>query len=85
MFVIVEKLFTFEQEAENEDDSTSSAEVCEKANIEAEKEMENNNCINLIGNNTKNGLTKKNSNDFPKIINEVIHINSTEMYSQCYS
>ncbi|OAD62231.1 hypothetical protein WN48_06872 [Eufriesea mexicana] len=71
VFVIVEKLFTFEQETENEDDSTSNAEVCEKVDIEAEKEMENNNCINLIGNNPKNGLTKKNSNDFPKIINEL--------------
>ncbi|CAL7946322.1 unnamed protein product [Xylocopa violacea] len=63
VFVIVEKLFAFEQEAEIEDADADNAETCEESSIEAEKEMENNNCITLIGGNQKNG--------FPKVINEI--------------
>lgn len=73
VFVIAEKLFTFEQETEIEDTSINNAKLCEKANAEVEKEMENNNCINLIGSNPKNGFSKRLPNDFSKAINEVIH------------
>ncbi|KOC68282.1 Uncharacterized protein WH47_03440 [Habropoda laboriosa] len=58
VFVILEKLFGFEQEVENEDVSSTKPEVCEKSNAEAEKEMENNNSINLIGSNPKNDFSK---------------------------
>lgn len=73
VFVIVEKLFAFEQEAEIEDAPINNTELCEKTNTEAEKEMENNNCINLIGSNPKNGFSKRLPNEFSKAINEVIH------------
>ncbi|XP_026669803.1 zinc transporter ZIP13 isoform X2 [Ceratina calcarata] len=65
VFVIVEKLFAFDEEAEEED-----AEISEEVSIEAEKEMENNNCINLIANNLKNGSTKRPLNEYSKAINE---------------
>ncbi|XP_033176858.1 zinc transporter ZIP13 homolog isoform X2 [Bombus impatiens] len=71
VFVIVEKLFAFEQEAEIEDTSINNAKLCEKTNTEAEKEMENNNCINLIGSNPKNGFSKRLPNEFSKAINEL--------------
>ncbi|CAK9805989.1 Zinc transporter ZIP13 [Anthophora quadrimaculata] len=71
VFVIAEKLFGFEQEAEKEDASSAELEVGEKSNIEAEKEMENNNCINLIESNPKNGFSKNLSNDFSKAIDEL--------------
>lgn len=71
VFVIVEKLFAFEQEAEDEDDSSNDTETCEKNSIEAEKEMENNNCINLIGNSPKNGFSKKHPDNFSKAIEEM--------------
>lgn len=68
MFVIVEKLFGIEQETEDED----APEVCENICAEAEKEMENNNCINLIASNPTNGFSKRLSNDSSKAVNEVI-------------
>lgn len=71
VFVIAEKLFAFEQETEIEDTSINNAKICEKANTEDEKEMENNNCINLIGSNPKNGFSKRLANDFSKAINEL--------------
>ncbi|KAK1127573.1 hypothetical protein K0M31_004104 [Melipona bicolor] len=71
VFVIVEKLFAFEQETEIEDTSINNAKICEKGNIEDEKEMENNNCINLIGSNPKNGFSKRFANDFSNAINEL--------------
>lgn len=71
IFVIVEKLFAFEQEAESED---TSANLADKINDESEKKIENNNCINLIESNSKNGFSKQFTNDFSKIINEVISL-----------
>ncbi|XP_043582247.1 zinc transporter ZIP13 homolog isoform X5 [Bombus pyrosoma] len=71
VFVIVEKLFAFEQETEIEDTSINNTELCEKTSTEAEKEMENNNCINLIGSNPKNGFSKRLPNEFSKAINEL--------------
>ncbi|XP_043526507.1 zinc transporter ZIP13 homolog isoform X2 [Frieseomelitta varia] len=71
VFVVAEKLFAFEQETEIEDTSINNAKLCEKANVEVEKEMENNNCINLIGSNPKNGFSKRLPNDFSKVINEL--------------
>lgn len=72
IFVIVEKLFAFEQEAESED--TSANNLADKITDESEKKIENNNCINLIESNSKNGFSKQFTNDFSKIINEVISL-----------
>ena len=66
VFVIVEKLFAFEQEAEIEHTSINNTELCEKTSTETEKEMENNNCINLIGSNPKNGFSKRLPTNFRK-------------------
>ncbi|XP_003697966.1 zinc transporter ZIP13 homolog [Apis florea] len=71
IFVIVEKLFAFEQEAESEDTSANNANLTDKISDETEKKIENNNCINLIESNSKNGFSKQFTNDFSKIINEV--------------
>lgn len=74
IFVIVEKLFAFEQEAESEDTSANNANLTDKISDETEKKIENNNCINLIESNSKNGFSKQFTNDFSKIINEVISL-----------
>lgn len=72
VFVIAEKLFGFEQEAEPEDASVNQKEILEETNNEDEKEMENNNSITLMGNNLKNGFSKRyTKTDFAKAMNEV--------------
>lgn len=70
----MEKLFAFEQEAESEDISANNANLTDKISDETEKKIENNNCINLIESNSKNGFSKQFINDFSKIINEVISL-----------
>lgn len=78
VFVIVEKLFSFERESETEEEESviaSKQEDRESSDTEAEVEMENNNCITLIGDNLKNGFSKRYVNmDFSKAINDVIYI-----------
>lgn len=70
VFVIVEKIFAFDYEPEVENDSSSGThekEIIEKnksslgtlKNIETEKEMENNNCITMIGTKQKNGYLRR--------------------------
>ncbi|XP_076177990.1 zinc transporter Zip99C isoform X2 [Ptiloglossa arizonensis] len=74
VFVIVEKLFSFERESETEEEESviaSKQEDRESSDTEAEVEMENNNCITLIGDNLKNGFSKRYVNmDFSKAIND---------------
>ncbi|XP_012141704.2 zinc transporter Zip99C isoform X1 [Megachile rotundata] len=70
VFVIAEKLFGFEVEEEPEDASAKGTEVHEETSIEDEKEMENNNCITLIGGNPKNGFSNTKT-DFTKAMNEL--------------
>ncbi|KAK2579274.1 hypothetical protein KPH14_008233 [Odynerus spinipes] len=69
VFVIVEKIFAFDYEPEVEISSsdTNEKKIPEKSklspssmkNIEAEREMENNNCITMIGTKQKNGYAKR--------------------------
>lgn len=71
VFVIVEKLFSFEQESE-EEEATNDEEPNHQTSIEAEKEMENNNCIMLVNGNPKNGISKAyTKTDIQKIINDI--------------
>ncbi|KAL2738210.1 zinc transporter ZIP13 [Vespula maculifrons] len=61
VFVIVEKIFAFDYDPEEQqtDDNKEPSENITK-NLETEKEeMENNNCINLIGIKQKNGYNQR--------------------------
>ncbi|XP_029042554.1 zinc transporter ZIP13 homolog [Osmia bicornis bicornis] len=72
VFVIAEKLFGFEQEAEPDDAFANQKEILDETSIEDEKEMENNNCITSMGNNLKNGFSKRyTKTDFEKAMNEM--------------
>lgn len=57
-FVIVEKLFCFEQDSEAEEEAANDEEPANQTSIQADKEMENNNCILLVNGNPKNGISK---------------------------
>ncbi|KAI4486942.1 hypothetical protein M0802_012199 [Mischocyttarus mexicanus] len=59
VFVIVEKIFAFDydpEEIQTDDDQQQSENI--KKNLETEKEMENNNCINVIGVKQDNGYVR---------------------------
>ncbi|XP_076279665.1 zinc transporter Zip99C [Lasioglossum baleicum] len=58
VFVIVEKLFCFEQDSEDEEEATNDEEPSGEMSVEPEKEMENNNCIMLVNGIPKNGISK---------------------------
>ncbi|XP_053993591.1 zinc transporter ZIP13-like isoform X1 [Hylaeus volcanicus] len=73
VFVIVEKLFNIERESEAEDESaiTDEQDDSENTGMETEKEMENNNCITLIGSKPQNGFSKRYTDtDLSNVINE---------------
>ncbi|XP_076669439.1 zinc transporter Zip99C isoform X1 [Andrena cerasifolii] len=71
VFVIVEKLFSFEREPDTVADESAIEDKGENASVEEEKEMENNNCIPLTGNNLKNEFSKRYAKtDFSKTIDE---------------
>lgn len=71
-FVIAEKIFAVENDPEPDDSSETSEEQQNLNQQQAEKEMENNNCIPLINGNLKNGLAKRFSKtDLSKIMTEV--------------
>lgn len=75
VFVIVEKLFSFDREPDTVDDDSAIEDKGENAGVEEEKEMENNNCIPLTGNNLKNEFSKRyTKTDFSKTIDEVMII-----------
>lgn len=73
VFVIVEKIFAFDYEAEVVETDSSSSSTREKQqilenkklscesikNIDVDKEMENNNCITVIGTKQKNGYARR--------------------------
>ncbi|XP_015432885.1 PREDICTED: zinc transporter ZIP13 homolog [Dufourea novaeangliae] len=74
IFVIAEKLFNFEQETEIDDESVMSKKEEPRCNggIQAEKEMENNNCITLINGDPKNEISKRYAKtDYQKSIDEI--------------
>ncbi|XP_076246016.1 zinc transporter Zip99C isoform X2 [Calliopsis andreniformis] len=74
VFVIVEKLFSFERESDSEEDESviANKESEQEATMDTEKEMENNNCIPLIGTNLKNGFSKRFTKiDYSKAIDEL--------------
>ena len=72
VFVIVEKLFSFEREPDAEAEESVIEDKGENASVEEEKEMENNNCIPLTGNNLKNEFSKRYAKtDFSKTIDEL--------------
>ncbi|XP_014613023.1 PREDICTED: zinc transporter ZIP13 homolog [Polistes canadensis] len=61
VFVIVEKIFAFDHdpdEIQTDNDHQQQSEIIKK-NLETEKEMENNNCINVIGVKQKNGYVRR--------------------------
>lgn len=61
VFVIVEKIFAFDHdpdEIQTDNDHQQQSEIIQK-NLETEKEMENNNCINVIGVKQKNGYVRR--------------------------
>lgn len=69
-FVIVEKLFCFEQDSEAKEELDE--EPSNETSIEPEKEMENNNSIMLVNGNPKNGISKGyTKTDVQKIINDI--------------
>lgn len=71
VFVIVEKIFAVESDPEEPTDA-KEPETGENLNHQAEKEMENNNCITLVGGNAKNGLPKRYAQtEFSKAIAEL--------------
>ena len=71
VFVIVEKLFSFEREPDAVADESAIEDKGENASAEEAKEMENNNCIPLTGNNLKNEFSKRYAKtDFSKTIDE---------------
>lgn len=73
VFVIVEKLFSFEQDSEAEEETANDEEPGHGTSIvEAEKEMENNNSIMLVNGNPKNGISKGyTKTDVQKIMNDI--------------
>ncbi|XP_043486069.1 zinc transporter ZIP13 homolog [Polistes fuscatus] len=61
VFVIVEKIFAFDHDPDEiqiDDDHQQQSEIIKK-NLETEKEMENNNCINVIRVEQKNGYVRR--------------------------
>lgn len=70
VFVIVEKLFSVEQDAEAEEEEATAKD--EKSNSETNKEMENNNCSILVNGNPKNGVSNGYTKaDIQKLINNL--------------
>ncbi|XP_033322942.2 zinc transporter Zip99C [Megalopta genalis] len=70
VFVIVEKLFSFEQDADAEEEEAATDE--KSTTNEARKEAENNNCSILANRNPKNGMSNGYTKaDIQKLINNL--------------
>ncbi|XP_076636116.1 uncharacterized protein LOC143349078 isoform X2 [Colletes latitarsis] len=87
VFVIVEKLFNVERESEDADESviTDKQDDRESTDTEAEKEMENNNCITLIGDNPQNGFSKPYDDLFTDIVGVINKLKPSSEKKNGYS
>ncbi|XP_043256975.1 zinc transporter ZIP13 homolog [Colletes gigas] len=79
VFVIAEKLFNVERESEDVDESVVTD------NQDAEKEMENNNSITLIGDKPQNGFSKPYDDLFTDIVSAINKLKPTLEKKNGYS